>query len=256
MIHDLFEKLFGSDNSIKKGSPKRVKHHQRDIQDLLQYYQQQNQLLTAVIMDEPRKKIVKLTTGIYFVDLEKREIKVDEFQPKSVHTLLNDTVQVQFSLSCDGVRHQFSSHWLGCEFENQLTIHRFTFPKGIEQIQLRDAYRVPLSQQTPTIVTLTRESKPIITGTLFDLSSSGLRLVTEGLLYPKPIRGEHFTSIHFVLNDGNPVIGEARLMHWHFDTQKKLTHLGLHFEQFDGHTQRSLNRFITEIQRKQRFGQP
>lgn len=256
MIQNLIGKLFGSDDPLKKGAPKLVKHHQRDIHDLLHYYQEQNQLLTAVIMDDASKKIIKLTTGIHQIDEAQRTFQVEDFQPQNVQSLLNASVRMQFSLSCDGVRHQFSCHWLNTENQPSSITHRFAYPKGIEQVQLRDAYRISLNQQPPIVVTLTRQSKPIITGHVFDLSSGGLRLVCDGLLYPKPLRGEHFSSIHFVLNDGSPIVGEARLMHWHFDAQKKQTHLGVHFERMDGHTQRSLNRYITEVQRQYRFTYP
>ena len=42
------------------------------------------------------------------------------------------------------------------------------------------------------------------------------------------------------------------LMHWQFDHEQQVSYLGLQFEQMDTTIQKALNRYLTDLQRKQR----
>lgn len=253
MISNLLDKLFGHDDKPKEGSPKNIKHSQSDIGDLLGLYHDQNHLVTAMIMNTGQRKITKLSTGIMAVDTANLRFMTDEFHPSVPQQLLGEGTTVQFSLTHHGVRHQFDAVHIAAESTPDGIQHRFQFPKGIEQIQLRDAFRVKLSQAHPIKVTLTHTSNPTITGTLADLSASGMRIRIDGLVTPKPVRGEVYSSCHLVLSDGQPIVCGARLMHWKYDPDLRISYLGIHFENLDGNTQRSLNRYLTELQRKQRL---
>lgn len=253
MISGLFSKLLnGGDDKIKPGSPRNIKHSPTDIGDLLRQYQSDNHLLAAVIVREDQKKPTKLTTGILAVDDKQKTFITDEFMPADANALLRNGSRVQFSLTHQGIRHQFEGEWKKQGRDEQGLKHWFEFPKGIEQVQLRDAFRVKLSQAHPIKVALTHAEKMPITGTLSDLSASGMRMRIVGLVKPRPVRGEQYTSCHFVLSDGSAVVCEARLMHWRFDPETDVSYLGIRFENLDGNTQRTLNRYLTDLQRKQR----
>ncbi|MCP5015260.1 MAG: hypothetical protein GY938_08255 [Ketobacter sp.] len=253
MINELLDKLFGNEDKPNDGSPKNIKHSPNDIGELLSLYHDQNHLVTAMIMNLGKRKIAKLSTGILSVDSAALRFTTDEFIPSDLPELLGDGTKVQFSLTHHGVRHQFDAIHIQALPSDSGTHHVFQFPKGIEQIQLRDAFRVKLSQAHPIKVTLTHATNPAITGTLADLSSSGMRIRIDGLVTPKPVRGEIYSSCHLVLSDGQPVVGGARLMHWQYDPDLRISFLGVHFENLDGTTQRALNRFLTDLQRKQRL---
>jgi c-di-GMP-binding flagellar brake protein YcgR len=253
MINGLLDKLFGSDEKVNDGMPKNIKHGHSDIGELLTMYQDQNHLMTAIIMNPRLRKIAKLSTGIISVNLDEKRFLTDEFLPAESNQLLVEGMKVQFSLTHHGVRHQFEALYLQSPSSSEGVHHQFEFPKGIEQIQLRDAFRVKLSQAHPIKVTLTHASNAATTGTLADLSASGMRIRIEGLVTPKPIRGEQYTSCHLVLSDGNPIVCSAKLMHWQYDPDLRISFLGVHFENMDGNTQRTLNRYLTDLQRKQRL---
>ncbi|HCB40896.1 MAG TPA: hypothetical protein DEP79_14425 [Gammaproteobacteria bacterium] len=252
MIHGLLDKLFGHEDKPKDGSPKNIKHDRNEIGSLLTLYQDQNHLMTAMIMNAGQRKTAKLSTGIVSVDEAGQLFVTDEFHPSDPNPLLSEGITVQFSLTHHGVRHQFNAVHLQTQSTPEGARHLFRFPKGIEQIQLRDAFRVKLSQAHPIKVTLTHAEHAAITGTLADLSASGMRVRIEGLVTPKPVRGETYSSCHLVLSDGHPIVCGARLMHWQYDPDLRVSYLGVHFENLDGNTQRALNRYLTELQRKQR----
>lgn len=253
MLNGLLDKLFGGEDKPKEGSPTNIKHSQHEIGDLLTLYHDQNHLITAIIMNAGKRKLAKLQTGIIEVDRDGLRFVTDEFHPSETEQLLGDNTKIQFSLTHHGVRHQFNATHIQTQSTPSGTRHYFNFPKGIEQIQLRDAFRVKLSQAHPIKVTLTHVSNPVITGTLADLSASGMRIRIDGLVTPKPVRGEIYSSCHLVLSDGQPIVCGARLMHWQYDPDLRISYLGVHFEDLDGNTQRSLNRFLTDLQRKQRL---
>ena len=253
MINGLLDKLFGNEDKPKHGSPKNIKHAQEEISRLLNLYKDQEHLMTAMIMNAGQRKIAKLTTGILTVDEKAQQFVTDEFHPSDPEQLLGNGTKIQFSLTHHGVRHQFDAVHLQSQSTHEGARHLFQFPKGIEQIQLRDAFRVKLSQAHPIKVTLTQTERPALTGSLADLSASGMRVRMEGLVSPKPVRGEVYSACHLVLSDGNPIICSARLMHWQYDPDLRVTYLGIQFVDLDGNTQRALNRFLTDLQRKQRL---
>lgn len=255
MLSNLLGKLFGNDSSPRGGSSRNVKHRPAEIGDLLKRYQNENHLLTAVFaMDgQNTKRNIKMSTGIISVDTRQRRFAIDPLIPKESNPLLTPGTVLQFSLSHNGIRHQFDSQWQQTEGTGDKLQHWFAFPKGVEQVQLRDAFRVKFSQAHPIKVALTHAEKPHMTGTIADLSATGMRLRIQGILKPRPVRGEEFTSCHFVLSDGQPIVCIARLVHWQFDPELDTTFLGLQFDHLDGATQRALNRYLTELQRKQRL---
>ncbi|RLT92594.1 flagellar brake protein [Ketobacter sp.] len=252
MIHGLLDKLFGNEDKPKQGSPKNIKHAPEEISRLLNLYRDQEHLMTAMIMNAGQRKIAKLNTGILAVDDGAQQFVTDRFQPNESEHLLANGAKIQFSLTHHGVRHQFDAVHLHNQSSPEGLHHHFQFPKGIELIQLRDAFRVKLSQAHPIKVTLTQVDLPAITGSLADLSASGMRVRVEGLVSPKPVRGAIYSSCHLVLSDGSPIVSGARLMHWKYDPDLRVTYLGIQFSDLDGNTQRALNRYLTDLQRKQR----
>jgi c-di-GMP-binding flagellar brake protein YcgR len=255
MLSNLLGRLFGNGQQATGGSSRHVKHRVSDIGELLKLYQAENHLLTLSLKidNDGSKKAAKMSTGIIEVDARQRRFATDPLIPANANPLLTPGSVAILSLSHHGIRHQFECLWQSSEGSGDQLRHWFEFPKGIEQVQLRDAFRVKLSQAHPIKVALTHAEKPHLTGTIADLSASGMRVRVAGLIQPKPGRGEQYTSCHFVLSDGQPVVCTARLMHWLYDSDPDVTYLGIQFEHLDGATQRALNRYLTDVQRKQRM---
>lgn len=252
MILSLLDKLFGNEDAPKQGAPKNIKHDPNQIANLLTRYQQQDHLVTAILMQPGQRKLTRFSTGVLAVDLPKQTFTTDELVPMTQDLKLAEGTKLQFSLTHHGVRHQFEAAYVSTATAPDIGHHVFQFPKGIEQIQLRDAFRVKLSQAHPIKVTLTTADTGSYSGTLADLSATGMRVRLDGSDSAKPVRGQVYKTCHFVLGDGQKVECPARLMHWQFDPERKVTYLGIQFQDLDGNTQRTLNRYLTELQRKQR----
>lgn len=248
----ILDKLFGNQEQPQQGTAKNIKHSRQEIADLLLLYKQYNYHLSALLRGDNKKKLSRLTTGIEAIEMEKHQFMTDAFQPQDPEKLIQPGTKILFSLNHNGVRHQFECTCTENTIIDKVAKHWFDFPKGIEMVQLRNAFRVQISQAHPIKVTLTHEYKETVTGTLADLSSTGMRMRIEGLVQPKPERGDKFSSCHFVLSDGSPVVAAAQLIHWQYDQDANVSFLGLQFDKMDGSTQRALNRYLTDLQRKQR----
>lgn len=255
MLSNLLGKLFGNQEQPAGGAARQVKHRPSHIGEMLKKYQAENQLLTAVFKSDKNnpKKQAPMSTGIIEVDTRRQRFATDPMIPDAFNDQFAPGTVVVLSLKHQGIRHQFECVWQGREGQGPQLRHWFEFPKGIEQVQLRDAFRVHISQANPIKVALTHVEMPPLAGTLADLSASGMRVRIPGALNPTPNRGEQFTSCHFVLSDGQPIVCAGRLMHWQYDSQLDVSFLGIHFEDMNSPTQRTLNRYITDLQRKQRI---
>lgn len=255
MLSSLWGKLFGQDNQSGPQSSRNIKHRLSDIGDLLRLYQAENHLVTAAFArdTDSTRKSIKMSTGIISVDSRSRSFVIDPLIPKEANRQMAPGIRLIFSLTHGGTRHQFECQWQKSEGEGDQQKHWFEFPKGIEQVQMRDAFRVKMSQAHPIKVALTHAEKPPIAGSIADLSASGMRLRVPGKIRPRPTRGEEYTSCHFVLSDGTPIVCRGRLMHWQYDPDLDVTYMGVQFEELDGNTQRALARYLTSVQRKQRL---
>ena len=247
MVISLIDRLFRQQEKQQEGTPKNIKHNRQDIAGLLLLYKKHNYHLTAIMKDTQRRKLVRMATGIEAVEVGRNEFLIDEFTPPPPEQIHPGT-KLLFSLTHNGVRHQLEAAFRA----DNGTKRWFGFPQGIEQIQLRNAFRVKISQAHPIKVRLKKAEQKMIEGTLADLSSTGLRLRLKGMVKPRPERGEVYSSCHFVLGDGSTVEAPAQLMHWQFDHEQQVSYLGLQFEQMDTTIQKALNRYLTDLQRKQR----
>jgi len=251
MIHNLLDKLFGNDDLPKQGAPKNIKHDPGLIGSLLTQFQAQDHLVTAIMMNVGQRTLARLTTGILAVDASGRQFTTDEFQPGLPVAQLKAGSRLKFSLTHENVRHQFDAVHTGSQSTPEGVRHTFQFPKGIEQIQLRDAVRVKLSPSPPIRVTLARADQSALAGSLVDLSSSGMRVRLDGMASPKPTRGEVYEACHFHLDDATAIACSARLVHWQYDPDRRVSYLGVQFQSMDTGTQRSLKRRLGKLQRGQ-----
>lgn len=234
----------------KPGAPRSVHHNPKDIAGFLQQYAQANSLIEGEI-SAGRKSPIRFTTGINSVDTEKRLIHFDSLHPESLNTQLEPGTSVHFSLSHLGVRTQFD-----CLLDHSLDMprfeHVFQFPKGVEHIQLRDAFRMKISTVNPVRITLEGTDQNTWSGLVTDLSITGARMQMQHLIQPEPHRGDEYPACYLTLTDGQRIACGGQLMHWTYDTRKDITTLGIKFVNMQQPLERKLNRFLTDLQRKER----
>lgn len=246
-----FSKLFKrEDPSQQPGTPRSTHHSPKDIAASLIRYANANTLVEGVISES--KKPLRFTTGIMNVDGENRTLIFDAFTPQTCEAQLDPGTQVRFTLSHLGVRTQFD-----CQYQYTIESgrheHVFHFPKGIEHIQLRDAFRIKINTINPLRMTLNHIDKGSYSGNISDLSVTGARIQLKNLIEPKPIRGDIYEQCYIMLSNGEQINTSAQLMHWQYDAKKSMTDLGVKFLDMNASTERKLNRFLTDLQRKERL---
>lgn len=248
-----FDKLFDRKKSKPPISgPKSVHHNPKDIADSLKKYAAANTLVEGEV-NPGTKEAKRFTTGIINIDPDNRTIIFDSLNPEELNTSFDPGTLVRFTLSHLGVRTQFDCNYQ-YSIESPRYEHLFDFPKGIEHIQLRDAFRIRISTINPVRMTLEHQEKGAYSGCISDLSVTGARVQLQKLIEPKPIRGDLYEHCYITLSDGQRINTQSQLMHWQYDPQKDITTLGIKFLDMDAATERKLNKFITDLQRKERGG--
>ena len=245
-------KLFGQEGSQPKPSaPRSVHHNPKDIAASLKKYAEANSLIEGEI-NPNGKNSIKFTTGIINIDTDNRTIIFDSLTPTDYNNQFAPGCLVRFTLCHLGIRTQFDA-----QYQDSIGFrrheHLFNFPKGIEHIQLRDAFRIKISTINPARITLENEEKNAYSGYISDLSVTGARVRLPYLIQPQPHRGDMYDQCYITLSDGQRLISGAQLIHWQYNPKKETTDLGVKFLKMSPGTERKLNRFLTELQRKERI---
>ena len=251
----IIDKLFNKSNNEthqakpKAGAPRSVHHNPKDIALSLQKYADADTLIEG----EARVKTDPLhfSTGILEVDSQKRLLIMDTLDPSEANSELKPGTQVHFALPHLGVRTQFDCVLKQSQASPNF-LHTFESPKGIEHIQLRDAFRLKISSVNPVKITVENPDIGSYAGLVSDLSVTGARIQLKHLIQPKPNRGDNYPICYLTLSDGQRLTFGAQLMHWQYDPKKDVTVIGVKFLEMEPSSERKLNRFLTDLQRKER----
>ncbi len=247
-----FKQQNEEDVPVRWGSKRKLQHHLTQINRSLEEYQKAHHLLTLQIIQGRQTVSEKYTTGIIDTDLDSQCFLIDPLIPDEGNALLKPGVTAMFSVTHLGIRFQFKAKYQRSVNQSGYQGHIFQFPQAIEHIQLRDAFRVKISNAHPIPVVLQSDSGVSLSGNIVDLSATGARIRIPGAINSTIERGEHFDSCSLVLPDGNTIECEAQLIHFEFKQESEQTLLGIRFMQLESHLQRSLSRFINDQQRKER----
>lgn len=229
--------------------------HGKMIARWLTCYQEQHQLIRFTT-EEDAPESDTILTGILFIDLNSKRFFLEELRPKSASKRLQPGMTLYFVASVEGVKHKFTARYIRSEELPQGNAHLCEFPTTIEQIQLRNAFRVKLPRSTPVTISLTHPIKAFISGQAADLSATGARLRVEGAIQHEPIQGDIYTLCRLTLPDGTEIFCQAQLMHWRYVPEHKATYLGLMFLKLESMHERTLGRFLTDIQRREKELRP
>lgn len=223
--------------------------HGKMIGRWLTRYQEQHQLI-RITTEANTPDAEAIHTGILYIDVKTKRFFLEELRPKSAARLLEPGMTLYFTATVDGVKHKFSARYIKSDELPQGQAHLCEFPHTIEQIQLRNAYRVKMPRSTPVSICLTHGTKPLLSGHAADLSATGAKLRVEGQLSFEPVQGDMYSTCRIVLPDGTEVFCQAELMHWRYVPEHKATYLGIMFLRLESMHERTLGRFLTDMQRR------
>ena len=251
MLIDKLKQWFNNGKSSEGDVSSINLSHGKMIARWLTRYQEQHQLIRFTT-EENAPESETILTGILFIDLNSKRFFLEELRPKSASKRLQPGMTLYFIASVDGVRHKFQSRYLSTEELPNGNAHLCEFPTTIEQIQLRNAYRVKLPRSNAVAICLTHPVKAFISGYAADLSATGARLRVEGMLNHEPVQGDIYTMCRLTLPDNTEIFCQAQLMHWRYIPEHKATYLGLMFLKLESMHERTLGRFLTDIQRREK----
>lgn len=125
-------------------------------------------------------------------------------------------------------------------------------PDEIIYHQRRNAFRAPLKQTQLLSVELAGDKlKGGIQGQLLDISATGCRLRFQGDLGSRLQAGQVYERLSVKLPFGT-ISTAAELRHLSYDEKKDTSFAGIRFYRMDGLAQRSIERFVYQVQREAR----
>ena len=253
----MFKKLFhwsGRSTPTNDEPAARITHDSNEIGSLLQNYFHTHQLIHLYPVKGSNQRQQGFQIQISWIDTASKQFAVIAIQSQPQLTKLKNGTLAEFRLSHQGIRHRFKANSVesaqaisGNDSDRQEI--RFSFPEGIERKQLRNAFRVAISQAHPIGVLLTLRSSSFLEGQLWDLSATGIRVAVRADL--ELDSGESYQNCRFDLPHGYTVSCSGTLKHWHYNHRAKITFMGIQLADLSGADQRELNRYVTELQRKQ-----
>ncbi len=225
--------------------------HGKMIPVWLTRYRDQNQLMNIAVL-ESGGEVTTFSTGILYVDLENKQFFFEEICPETSKRCLIPGAILHFSVDVNGVNHQFKSRFIQTNRLPEGTSHQCEFPRAIEQIQLRNAFRVKIPISMSTTISLKHPVKFFLSGQVADLSISGARLRINNPLPHELERGDLYSSGKIRIPNGTEIICQGKIMHWRQTPEHKVTHIGIMFLKMESQHERQLVQFLNELQRRQR----
>lgn len=258
MALDFIKKMFSNtpENTDAAGS---VQHGAQDIATQLSQFLQANTLLEGELVNAEGVSTASFTTGLAAISSENQFFIIEEIAPAPVSNQIKSGDHLRFTVNHCGERIQFSTTYM--ERDDLGAKHRIQFPKGIEHVQLRNAFRLKISRVSPVYLELSHTPPATadnptpeverLNGYVSDISITGARLHIEGKLNNLE-RGKLYNPCTVLLGDQQTIQTSARLMHWQCYEQDNETQLGMQFQDLKPPEEKLLARFISDIQRKYR----
>ena len=125
-------------------------------------------------------------------------------------------------------------------------------PNEVIYHQRRNAFRAPLKQGQLLSIELAGDKlSNSIKGQLLDISATGCRLRFQGDLGSRLQAGQVYERLSVKLPFGT-ISTAAELRHLSYEDKLDITYVGMRFYRMDGLAQRSIERFVYQVQREAR----
>lgn len=125
-------------------------------------------------------------------------------------------------------------------------------PNEVIYHQRRNAFRAPLKQGQLLSIELAGDKLSNgIKGQLLDISATGCRLRFQGDLGSRLQAGQVYERLSVKLPFGT-ISTAAELRHLSYEDKLDMTYVGMRFYRMDGLAQRSIERFVYQVQREAR----
>lgn len=130
---------------------------------------------------------------------------------------------------------------------------RIKFPKSLYYRQRRQSFRAPVGRGIKAMAQLkSSKREQELSAHITNLSPNGIGCRFSGFVKPNLTKGEMFELCHLNINGNFDMHCALITKHPHYDRITDTTHCGFEFNQLTPHQQKSVNRYVLELQRLQR----
>lgn len=171
----------------------------------------------------------------------------DELMPARGHALMHPGVELRVLCRLDGIELRFRTKVLAVSPTQPGAIYHLSMPTGLDYLQRRQAFRVPVSPALAIPVELGSNGTRL-KGTLADISHTGLRVALRGQ------RELPSTDLLSCQVDLPPGIIRTEVEPRHTEPDRRglgMVYVGLRFIELSREQLRLINRFTANIQRDQ-----
>lgn len=209
-------------------------------------------LLSAAIPDDNSI----FNSVIISIDNEKGRILIDQLHPEHGHNKLLDKGKLTIFAGLEGIDLSFQCILMDVDEKSGIPFYTLSFPQHLKYYQRRSSYRVQVIRSLSIPIILTCETDEILEGELDNISTGGMcvrfsatfpNFVENGLLIPR---------CELELPDEGMILFSTEVRHIVHSKKGGLGYLGLRNENINALEQRSINRFVTSLERELRRRTP
>ena len=190
------------------------------------------------------------------VDNEKKQILIDQLHPEAGHKKFLKKGKITLFAGLDGIDLSFQCALIDVDEKSGIPFYTLAFPQHVKHYQRRSSYRVQIIRSLSISVDLICKSGETVHGELDNISSGGMRVrVAETM--PEIIKnGLIIPGCEITLPDEGLMICSVEIRHVVHGEKGNLNYLGLQFEGLNSLDERSINRFVTSLERELRRRAP
>jgi len=190
------------------------------------------------------------------IDNDKSQIMIDQLHPEHGHKKFLAKGKLTLFAGLEGIDLSFQCVLVDVDEKSGIPFYTLSFPQHVKYYQRRSSYRVQVIRSLSVPIHLTTSEGETFKGELDNISSGGLR-VRFAVQLPKEL--EHGSSIpgcEFNLPDEGIIAVSVEIRHIAVVEKGGLSYLGLRYENLNSLDQRSINRFVTSLERELRRRAP
>lgn len=217
------------------------------INALLQSLLQQNSLLNI----ELEKNTERYTSILLDADEESAMLVFDAFHPTPTEHAFTPYAVAKVRVQNCGADISFAINIELVHTTDGQVQYRAAYPKSINYLQRRGAFRVPVSAMSPADVYIYLDKGKTFTGALRDISVSGMciRFPPKTKL---PETWPEEVSCEIILSSGKKLRTQFKVCHIKQHQPSRNFFLGVAFLHLDKAQERAIEKLVAELQRKSR----
>jgi c-di-GMP-binding flagellar brake protein YcgR len=217
------------------------------IANLLQPLLQKRSILNVSLSG----KNEKFSTALLQINSDNSFILLDELVPRHGNNVVTPSTDLFISAQISGIDLNFKSKIIEVGSNKGVALYKVAFPDTLNYHQRRKAFRAPVGPAHSYAITIKVPTGQHYEGELHDISVTGMcvRFPQKTIL---PDKWPKQTTCEIHLPTGKTLNAQFRVCHIAKDGSGKCIYLGGLFLQLDKSQQRTIEKFVIELQRKAR----